>query len=109
MVYVFSALDVVTGPLTTRIVERGRAPGQGKPTTSGQRRVPEALARHLRDIAQAYPAVQYPRGVLVIDNAPWHQGAVITEVLTPWPHLEVSRLPSPSPQLQVIARFWRVL
>jgi transposase len=34
---------------------------------------------------------------------------VITEVLTQWPHLEVYRLPSYSPQLQMIERFWRVL
>jgi hypothetical protein len=109
LVDVFGALNVVTGHLTTRIVERGRAQGKGKPTTSGQLRLQAAFARHLRDIARAYPAAQYPRVVLVIDNAPWHQGAVITEVLTQWPHLEVYRLPSYSPQLQMIERFWRVL
>jgi transposase len=46
---------------------------------------------------------------LVIDNAPWHKGALITAVLTQGPHLEVYRLPSYAPQLQVIERFWRVL
>jgi hypothetical protein len=61
LVYVFGALNVVTGHLTTRLVERGRAQGQGKPTTSGQRRLQAACARHWRDMARAYPAVQYPR------------------------------------------------
>jgi hypothetical protein len=70
LVDVFGALNVVTGHLTTRIVERGRAQGKGKPTTSGQLRLQAAFARHLRDIARAYPAAQYPRVVLVIDNAP---------------------------------------
>jgi transposase len=51
----------------------------------------------------------HPKVVLVIDNAPWHKGAVITEVLAQVPHLELYRLPSYSPQLQVIERFWRVL
>src|SRR6266487_2742227 len=109
MVYVFGALNLVTGQLTTRIVERGRAQGKGQPSTSGQRRLQAAFARHLRDIARAYPDAQYPRVVLVIDNAPWHQGALITEVLNQLPHVELYRLPSSSPQLQLIERFWRVL
>ncbi|HYY15250.1 MAG TPA: transposase, partial [Gammaproteobacteria bacterium] len=80
----------------------------GKKTISGQRRLQEECARHLRDIARAYPAAQYPKVVLVIDNAPWHTGAVITAVLAQVPHLAWYRLPSSSPQLQVIERFWRV-
>jgi transposase len=109
LVYVFGALKVMTGHLTTRSVERGRAQGKGKPTPSGQRRWQAAFARHWRDSARAYPAAQYPRVVLVIDNAPWHKGALITEVLNQWPQLEWYRLPSDSPQLQVIERCWRVL
>jgi transposase len=46
---------------------------------------------------------------LVIDNAPWHQGALITPCLKYMPHLELYRLPSYSPQLQEIERFWKIL
>jgi hypothetical protein len=109
LVSIFGALNLVTGHLTTRIVERGRAHTPGKKTISGQRRLQEECARHLRDIARAYPAAQYPQVVLVIDNAPGHKGAVITEVLALVPPLELYRLPSYSPQLQVIERFWWVL
>ncbi len=109
LVYVFGALNLVTGQLTTRIVDQGWASRKQHIGPSRRRRVQEAFARHLRDIARAYPATQYPRVVLVIDNAPWHQGAMITRVLQEWPHLELYRLPSYSPQLQVIERLWKVL
>jgi hypothetical protein len=88
LVSIFGALNLVTGPLTTRIVERGRAHPPGKKTIAGQRRWQEGFARHLRDLARAYPAAPYPKVVLVIDNAPGHKGAVITEVLAQVPHLE---------------------
>jgi transposase len=109
VVYLFGALNVVTGQLTTRIVERLRPPAKGPRATPKQRFLQAAFARHLRDIARAYPAARYPRVVLVIDNAPWHRGALITAVLTALPHLECYRLPSYSPQLQVIERLWKVL
>jgi hypothetical protein len=50
VLYVFGALNLVTGRLTTRLVERPRKP---KPTRSTQRYLQEAFARHLRDIARA--------------------------------------------------------
>jgi transposase len=103
---VFGALNLVTGRLTTRLVERPRKP---KPTRSTQRYLQEAFARQLRDIARAYPAAQYPRVVVVIDKASWHQGALVTAVLADSPQLELYPLPSYSPQLQVIERFWKVL
>ena len=106
VLYLFGALNLVTGRLTTRLVERPRTP---KPTRSKQRYLQEAFARHLRDIARAYPATQYPRVVLVVDKASWHRGAVVTAVLEASPHLELYPLPSYSPQLQVIERFWKVL
>ena len=108
LVYVFGALNLITGQLTTRLVERPRASGKLQKPTSGQRCLQERFARHLRDIARAYPAAQYPRVVLVIDNAPWHRGALITEVLKEWPPIERSRWPSYSPHLQLIERFWKV-
>ncbi len=106
VLYLFGALNLVTGRLTTRLVERPRTP---KPTRSKQRYLQAAFARHLRDIARAYPAAQYPRVVVVIDNASWHRGAVVMAVLETYPHLELYPLPSYSPQLQVIERFWKVL
>lgn len=109
LVYLFGALNLVTGQLTTRLVERLRASAKAKKSWAGQRSLQEGFARHLRDIARAYPAAHYPRVVLVIDNAPWHRGALITQALKACPHLEFYRLPSYSPQLQVIERFWRVL
>jgi len=109
VVYPFGALNLVTGRLTTRIVERPRQPAKGRQATPKRRFLQAAFARHLRDIARAYPAAHYPRVVLVIDNAPWHRGALITAVLTALPHLELYRLPSYSPQLQVIERLWKVL
>jgi transposase len=60
-------------------------------------------------MARAYPAAQSPRVVIVIDKAPWPRGAVLKAGLAECPHLEVYPLPSYSPQLQVIERFWKVL
>jgi len=105
--YLYGALNLVTGHLTTRLVARPRKTRTS--TVSKRRYLQEAFAKHLRDIARAYPATHYPRVVLVVDNASWHQGHVIDEVLTVFPHLELYPLPSYSPQLQVIERFWKVL
>jgi DDE superfamily endonuclease len=104
VLYVFGALNLVTGQLTTRLIERPRTPMR-----SPQRYLQAAFARHLRDIARAYPAAQYPRVVIVIDKASWHRGAFITAGLGAFPHLELYPLPSYSPRLQVIERFWKVL
>jgi len=105
--YLYGALNLVNGHLTTRLVER---PRKTRTAAMSQRRsLPEALATHRWAIARAYPATHYPRVVLVVDNASWHQGHVMDEVLTVFPHLELSPLPSSSPQLQVIERFWKGL
>ncbi len=109
LVYVFGALNLVTGRLTTRLVERRRAPAQSKHRWVGQHSLQAGFARHLRDVARAYPVAHYPRVLLVIDNAPWHRGALITPALQECPHLECYRLPSYRPQLQLIERFWKVL
>ena len=47
--------------------------------------------------------------VLTLDNAPWHRGTLIDEALADNPHLEFYRLPSYSPNLNVIERFWKKL
>jgi DDE superfamily endonuclease len=107
-VYCVAALNVVTGQLTTRLLEQP-ARSKAKTGQSKQQRLQAAFAAHLRDIARAYPANAYPEVVITIDNAPWHRGAVVEQVLAAYPHLRVYRLPSYSPQLNVIERFWRVL
>jgi hypothetical protein len=46
---------------------------------------------------------------VVIDQAPWHRGALIRETLRAYPHLRLYPLPSDSPPLNVIERLGRVL
>ena len=108
LVYCFAALHVGTGQLTTRLLEQ---PARSKAKTghSKQRRLHTAFVAHLQDIARMYPASACPEVVLTIDNAPWHRGAGVEHVLEVSPHLRLYRLPSYSPQLNVIERFWRVL
>jgi DDE superfamily endonuclease len=107
-VYCVAALNVVTGQLTTRLLEQP-ARSQVKTGQSKHKRLQEAFAAHLGDIARAYPARQYPEVVITIDNAPWHRGTRIDHVLAAHPHLRLKRLPSYSPQLNLIERLWRVL
>ena len=107
-VYCFAALNVVTGRLTTRLLEQP-ARSKAKTGQSKQQRLQVAFAAHLQDIARTYPVSQYPDVVILIDNALWHRGALIEHVLATHPHLRLKRLPSYSPQLHVIERFWRVL
>jgi transposase len=47
--------------------------------------------------------------VLVIDNAAWRGGEIVRAALAEHPHLELKRLPSYSPQLNVIERFRKSL
>jgi transposase len=111
LVYCFAALNVVTGQLTTHRLEQP-ARRKAKTGQSTQQRLPGVFAAHLRDIARAYPASAYPEVVITIDHAPWHRGhrgALMEHVLAAHPHLRLKRLPSYSPQLNVIERFWRVL
>ena len=108
MLYVFASVNVVTSTLYTKTV--GCRTGLYRRTgESKTRRLQRTFAEHLRQIAGRYPAQKYPRVVLIIDNAPWHRGEVVTAVLAEYPHLELKRLPSYSPQLNVIERFWKLL
>jgi hypothetical protein len=107
-VYCFVALNLVTGQLTTRLLEQP-ARSKAKTGQSKQQRLQAAFASHLRDIARTYPANEYPEVIITIDNAPWHRGALMDQVLAAHPHLRLQRLPSYSPQLNVVERFWRVL
>jgi transposase len=69
----------------------------------------EAFADHLRHIGRVYPQDQYPEVVLLMDNAPWHRGKPIEAALAESPHSKFKRLPSYSPQLNPIERFWKRL
>ena len=46
---------------------------------------------------------------MIIDNAPCHRGKLIDEALAEHPQLEFKRLPSYSPQMKIIERFWKLL
>jgi transposase len=108
LLYVLAVINVVTGVLHANTLE---SPARAKQATgkSKTRRMQEAFAAHLRHIARLYPAAEHDRVVLIIDNAPWHRGGPIDEALAACPHLEFYRLPSYSPQLNVIERFWKTL
>ena len=63
-------------------------------------------------MAKAYPAdaaAPRRRVVVLVDNAPWHAGWPVRDVLAGYPHLTLKRLPSYSPQLNVIERLWKAL
>jgi DDE superfamily endonuclease len=102
VVDVFGALNLVTGRLTTRLTARHRR------TAQPSRPMQHTFARHVRDIARAYPMAQSPRVVLVIAHASWHKGSVVTAALNAAPPIELDRLPSDRPPLQGIERLWKV-
>jgi transposase len=108
LLYVFAVVNVVTAAVHANLLD---SPAKAKQTTgqSKTRRMQEAFAAFLRHVARIYPAGEHKRVVLIIDNAPWHRGRPIDEALADHPHLEFYRLPSYSPHLNVIERFWRVL
>jgi transposase len=108
LLYVLAVVNVVTGVLHANTLE---SPARAKRVTgkSKTRRMQEAFAAQLRHVARMYPADGHKRVVLIIDNAPWHRGKPIDEVMAEHPHLEFKRLPSYSPQLDVIERFWKLL
>ena len=108
LLYAFAVVNLVTAAVHANTLE---SPKDAKKKTgkSKTRRMQEAFAAHLRHIARTYPADRYKRVVLIIDNAPWHRGKPIDEALTDNPHLEFKRLPSYSPQLNPVERFWKLL
>jgi hypothetical protein len=105
---VLAVVNVVSGVLHANTLE-SPAWSKAKTGKSKVRRMQEAFASHLRHVARMYPAKEHKRVVLIIDNAPWHRGRPITEVLADHRHLEFYRSPSYSPQLNVIERFWKLL
>ena len=89
----FATLHVVTGQLTTRLLEQP-VRSNAKTGHSKQPRLQTAFGAPLRDMARRYPASTFPEVVITIDNAPWHRGAGVEEVLAASPHLRLYRLPS---------------
>jgi transposase len=108
LLYVFAVINLITAAVHSNTLE---SPKDAKRQTgkSKTRRMQEAFAAHLRHVGQVYARGQHPRVVLVIDNAPWHRGGPIDGALQDNPHLEFYRLPSYSPQLNPIERFWKKL
>lgn len=108
VLYVFAVLNLVSGAIHANTLESLQKENR-KSTDSKTRRMQRAFASHLRHVGQMYPQEQCQRVVLTIDNAPWHRGPLIDEALAENPHLEFYRMPSYSPQLNVIERFWKQL
>ena len=108
VLYVFAVLNLISGALHTTTLESLQAANR-KTQESKTRRMQRAFGEHLRHVGRAYPAEKNQRVVLTIDNAPWHRGQAIKDALAAYPHLELYRLPSYSPKLNVIERFWKKL
>jgi transposase len=108
LVYAFASMNLHDGRLTTRLLQ-SKTSERRRYGTNKTRRLQQAFARHLRDVARTYPASRHRRVVLTIDNAPWHAGKPVANVLAQYPHLELYRLPSYSPQMNVIERLWKAL
>ena len=108
VLYVFAVLNLISGAVHATTVESLQKENR-KSEDSKTRRMQRAFADHLRHVGRAYPKEKHTRVVLTIDNAPWHRGPLITEALAENPQLEFYRLPSYSPSLNVIERFWKKL
>ncbi len=107
LLYVFAVMNLVTASLHATTLECPAGKKAGQP--SKNRRLQEAFADHLQHVGKMYPPERHQRVVLVIDNAPWHRGQPVAAALAENPQLEFYRLPSYSPKLNPIERFWKVL
>ena len=103
---VLAVVNLVTAAVHANTLE---CPKDAKRKTglSKTRRMQEAFASHLRHVGRMYPRERHARVVMLIDNAPWHRGKPIDEAMRDHPRLEFERLPSDSPQLNPIERFWK--
>jgi transposase len=108
VLYVFAVVNLISGVLHSNTLESLQSANR-KSGESKTRCMQRAFADHLRHVGRMYPQERFARVVLLIDNAPWHRGKLIDEAMAENPHLEFKRLPSYSPQLNPIERFWKVL
>jgi hypothetical protein len=108
LLYVFAVVNLITAAIHTNTLE---SPQRAKQKTgkSKTRRMQEAFADHLRHVGKVYPKHKYKEVVILIDNAPWHRGKPIDLALGENTHLSFKRLPSYSPSLNPIERFWKKL
>jgi transposase len=108
LLYVFAVINLLSAAVHSNTLE---SPKDAKKKTgkSKTKRMQEAFADHLRHVGRIYRRDQHAEVVLLIDNAPWHRGKPVDEALAENPHLKFKRLPSYSPQLNPIERFWKVL
>jgi transposase len=108
LLYLLCVVNLLSGALHSNTLE---SPKDAKRKTgkSKNRRMQEAFADHLRHVGRVYPADKHKEVVLLIDNAPWHRGELVNQALAENPHLVFKRLPSYSPQLNPIERFWKKL
>jgi transposase len=108
VLYVFAVLNLLSGAVHANTLESLQKENRKK-TESKTRRMQRAFADHLRHVGRMYPQAEHKRVVLTIDNAPWHRGPLIDEAMRENPHLEFYRMPSYSPQMNVVERFWKKL
>ena len=108
VLYVLGVLNLVSGAVHANTLESLQKENR-KSKEPKTRRMQRAFADHLRHVGKMYPQGRHKRVVLLIDNAPWHRGPLIDEAMRENPHLEFKRLPSYSPQLNPIERFWKKL
>ena len=106
--YVFAVVNLVSAAVRANTPE---SPKEAKTRTelSKTRRMQQAFGDHLRHVGRMYPRGKRTRVVVLIGNAPWHRGKPIDEALAENPYLEFKRLPSYSPQLNPVERFWKKL
>src|SRR4051812_40233656 len=108
VLYVFAVLNLLSGAVHANTLESLQKENR-KSEDSKTRRMQRAFADHLRHVGRIDPREKNQRVVLTIDNAPWHRGPLIDEAMQENSHLEFYRMPSYSPQLNVIERFWKKL
>jgi len=108
VLYVFAVMNLISGVIHANTLESLQAANRTS-KESKTKRMQRAFADHLRHVGRMYPQGRFARVVLLIDNAPWHRGKPIDEAMAENAHLEFKRLPSYSPQLNPIERFWKVL
>jgi transposase len=108
LLYVFAVVNLISGALHSNLLESPKD-AQKKTGQSKNKRLQEKFAQHLRHVGRVYSQERHAEVVLLIDNAPWHAGAVVKKALADNPHLRLKRLPSYSPQLNPIERLWKKL
>jgi transposase len=108
LLYVFAVVNLISAAIHSNTLESPKD-ARKKTGQSKTRRLQEAFAQHLRHIGRLYPQDLHKEVVLLIDNAPWHAGQAVNQALADNPHLRFKRLPSYSPQLNPIERFWKML